>query len=175
MSERDEVAELRGLLDRLDAKLKGPRKVLDNSRELFRRAVPRFSTLCAEYRLHAEQHLKASTWKIRVFQLTNLIEFFGQKHADAISVPMVDAYKAHRRNTVATRGPQAKEKGFVEPSTVNSELRVLRTIFNWAKVAASERLTGSQHWIDPRTRVLFVSQEAFAKLLDRFPAEALRG
>jgi hypothetical protein len=38
------------------------------------------------------------------------------------------------------------------------------------KVAASERLTGSQHCIDPRSRVLFVSPEAFAKLL-----EATRG
>jgi hypothetical protein len=36
MAERDEVAELRGLLDRLDAKLKGPRKASDNPRELFR-------------------------------------------------------------------------------------------------------------------------------------------
>jgi hypothetical protein len=34
------------------------------------------------------------------------------------------------------------------------------------KVAVSERLTGAQHWIDPRSRVLFVSPEAFAKLLE---------
>lgn len=105
------------------------------AREGARRAVPRFSKLCEEYALHAEQHLKASTWRIRVFQLANLIEFFGQKTADAISVPMVDAYKAHRRNTLATRGPQAKTKGFVEPSTVNSELRVLGTVLQWARDA----------------------------------------
>jgi hypothetical protein len=36
----------------------------------------------------------------------------------------------------------------------------------FTKVAASERLTGAQHWIDPRSRVLFVSPEAFAKLLE---------
>jgi integrase len=101
------------------------------AREGARRAVPRFSKLCEEYALHAEQHLKASTWRVRLFQLTNLIEFFGQKLADEISVPMVDAYKAHRRATISSRGPQAG-KGKVEPSTVNAELRVLRTIFTWA-------------------------------------------
>lgn len=101
------------------------------AREGARRAVPRFSKLCEEYGLHAEQHLKATTWKVRVFQLANLIEFFGQKPADAISVPMVDAYKAHRRQTLSVRGPNAN-KDLVEPSTVNAELRVLRTIWNWA-------------------------------------------
>jgi integrase len=100
-----------------------------------RRTVPRFSKLCEEYALHAEQHLKASTWKVRVFQLANLIEFFGDKPADAISVPMVDSYKAHRRQCLATRGPNAKKKMFVEPGTVNAELRVLRTIFSWAETA----------------------------------------
>jgi integrase len=101
------------------------------AREGARRAVPRFSKLCEEYALHAEQHLKATTWRVRVFQLANLIEFFGQKSADALSVPMVDAYKAHRTGTLASRGPNA-QKTTVEPSTVNAELRVLRTIFSWA-------------------------------------------
>lgn len=101
------------------------------AREGARRAVPRFSRLCEEYALHAEQHLKATTWRVRVFQLANLIEFFGQKPADAISAPMVDAYKASRRDTLSVRGPNAK-KSNVEPSTVNAELRVLRTILNWS-------------------------------------------
>lgn len=101
------------------------------AREGARRAVPRFSKLCEEYALHAEAHLKATTWRVRVFQLANLIEFFGQKPADAISVPMVDAYKASRRETISSRGPNAK-KSKVEASTVNAELRVLRTIWTWA-------------------------------------------
>jgi integrase len=105
------------------------------AREGVRRAVPRFAKLCSEYALHAEQHLKESTWKVRVSQLANLIEFFGQKPADAISVPMIDAYKAHRRQSLATRGPNVKLKRYVEPNTVNAELRVLRTIWTWAEDA----------------------------------------
>lgn len=99
-----------------------------------RRVVPRFSKLCEEYALHAELHLKASTWKVRVFQLANLIEFFGTRSADAIGVATVDAYKTQRLKTPVTRGPQAG-KGTVEPNTVNAELRVLRTILNWAEDA----------------------------------------
>jgi hypothetical protein len=45
------------------------------------------------------------------------------------------------------------------------------------KVAASDLLTGSQHWVDPLRRVLFVSPEAFAELRKGAPshAEAPRG
>ena len=114
------------------AKFEAQQKLELAAREGARRAVPRFSKLCEEYALHAEQHLKATTWRVRVFQLANLIEFFGQKPADAISVPMVDAYKANRRDMLAVRGPNVTKKERVEPSTVNAELRVLRTIFTWA-------------------------------------------
>lgn len=116
------------------AKFEARKKLELAAQEGARRSVPRFSKLCEEYALHAEQHLKASTWRVRVFQLANLIEFFGQKPADSISVPMVDAYKAHRRQTLSSRGPNAKT-GLVEPATVNAELRVLRTIFTWAASA----------------------------------------
>lgn len=113
------------------AKFEARKKLELAAREGARRAVPRFSTLCQEYGLHAEQHLKPTTWRVRRFQLANLIEFFGQKPADAISSQMVDAYKASRRDTLSVRGPNAM-KAMVEPSTVNAELRVLRTIWIWA-------------------------------------------
>lgn len=40
----------------------------------------------------------------------------------------------------------------------------------FTKIAVSERLTGSQHWIDPRTRVLFISREAFEELRNPTPS-----
>lgn len=88
-----------------------------------KRTAPTFSAFCATvYEPHAKQHLKENTWsKVRVYQVATLIEHFGSLRLTDITGETVDAFKAAR---LALRR---------KPSVVNNELRVLRTILNFAK------------------------------------------
>lgn len=99
------------------------RKRLECEARAEHRADPRFSQVFEEYALHAEQHLKASTWKkVRIYQVATLSEFFGRSRLSALKMADVDAFKKQRRNTVGI-------------TTVNNELRVLRSVLTWAKDA----------------------------------------
>jgi len=84
------------------------------------RSVPTFSAFCEErYRPHAEAHLKASTWrKVRIYQVATLVEFFGQKKLTEITLQDVESFKVSRA---------------VGATAVNNELRVLRTMLNFAE------------------------------------------
>jgi integrase len=86
------------------------------------RTSPSFRDFCESvYQPHAEQHLKASTWsKVRVYQVTTLAAHLGELKLSAITLEDVEAFKR-------ARGAQVK------PSSVNNELRVLRTILSYAK------------------------------------------
>jgi integrase len=88
-----------------------------------RRSAILFSDLCKEYALHAEAHLKESTWKkVRVYQVATLSEHLGSAKTDKLTVGAIDRFKARRRETISA-------------ASVNNELRVLRRILNWAKRA----------------------------------------
>lgn len=84
------------------------------------RAAPDFESFCVErYKPHAKQHLKASTWgKVRRYQVETLIRFFGRYRLPEITPEVVEAYKRSRK---------------VGATSVNNELRVLRTILNFAR------------------------------------------
>jgi integrase len=87
-----------------------------------RRVAATFFELSKEYRVHAELHLKASTWKnARIYQVATLVEFFGDNRLPEVC-SRVDAFK-HKR--VAEDG--------VQPSSVNNELRVLKTMLLWGR------------------------------------------
>jgi integrase len=85
------------------------------------RSDPTFSEFCAaEYRPHAETHLKESTWKkVRIYQLATLIEFFGRTRLSKFSAAESERYKRNRLQDV-------------KPSAVNNELRVLGTVLRFA-------------------------------------------
>jgi integrase len=105
--------------DRFEAKKRLEQRVEQGPSE--RRVAVTFYELSTEYRVHAEQHLKKSTWTSRKYQLANLIEHFGETPLPALTVGMVDAYKL------------ARVRAKTMPSTVNNELRVLRAVLNWGK------------------------------------------
>lgn len=92
---------------------------LDAGRKLSTRTAPVFSEFCRDkYRPHAEKHLGANTWhKVRKYQVVTLMSFFGPKRLTELSAEDVEDYKNFRK---------------VKASSVNNELRVLRTILNWA-------------------------------------------
>ena len=62
------------------------------------RAVPAFSTFCAEkYEPHARAHLGADTWsKVRCYQVATLSRLLGRFRVDALRAEHVDAYKRTR-------------------------------------------------------------------------------
>jgi integrase len=86
-----------------------------------RRVVPTFSEFCkAEYRAHAKAHLKDSTWrKVRTYQVTTLIEHFGPLKLNAITLTDIERFKRNRLSEVGA-------------SSINNELRILKTIRNYA-------------------------------------------
>lgn len=91
-------------------------------RKVATRTAPSFSSFCAShYRPHAERHLGNRTWRtVRIYQVATLESFFGEMKLTEISTEEVESYKRVRLKDVG-------------PSSVNNELRVLRTILNWAK------------------------------------------
>lgn len=96
---------------------------LEKGGEAAKRKSPTFNAFCSNvYEPHAEQHLKESTWKkVRIYQVATLREHFGPLKLVAITAESVEAFK--KKRTAQKR----------KPSVVNNELRVLRTILNFAK------------------------------------------
>lgn len=86
-----------------------------------RRVAVTFFELSEEYALHAKAHLKASTWRVREFQLDALMPEIGNVRVSELGPSHVDAFKRRRL---------ADE---LEPSSVNNELRVLKTVLNWGR------------------------------------------
>jgi integrase len=65
-------------------------------------------------------NLKASTWKkVRIYQLATLQEFFGGKNLTEITTDEIESYRRVRSSAIRA-------------SSVNNELRVLRTVLNYA-------------------------------------------
>lgn len=92
-----------------------------NAGLLTTRAAPTFSDFAKhQYIPHAQVNLKRSTWlKVRRYQLATLREFFGPMRLTEISGEAIERYKVTR----------AAEIG---KSSINNELRVLRTVLNLA-------------------------------------------
>ena len=88
-----------------------------------RRGVPTFSAFCAEsYRPHAETHLAASTWqKVRIYQVATLCEHLGSTRLNDLSNALVESFK------------QARVAAKVRASSINNELRVLKTMLRWGR------------------------------------------
>lgn len=93
------------------------------------RIAPLFSDLCKLYAVHAEQHLKRSTWKlVRVYQVTTLSTHLGKIKVDAFRTEHLDAYKRERLSEKHVDKP-------VSVAAVNNELRVLSAMFSWSRDA----------------------------------------
>jgi integrase len=92
------------------------------------REDPRFlDFLIRTYKPHAKSHLKDSTWrKVRKYQCDTLAKHLGQVRLSQIALKHVEEYKATRLRSLHRGRP-------VGPSSVNNELRVLRTILNFAR------------------------------------------
>ena len=86
------------------------------------RTAPTFSDFCLDhYAPHAERHLKDTTWsKVRKYQVATLIGLLGPIKMSEFAVADIERYKAER----------LKDAG---PSSINNELRVFRTILNYAR------------------------------------------
>jgi integrase len=86
-----------------------------------RQAAADFATFCVErYWPHAKTHLRASTLKIRRYQLESLEAFFGGHKLTAITTEEVEKYKEHRLATVSA-------------VTVNTELQKLQAVLTYAE------------------------------------------
>ena len=85
--------------------------------------IPKFYEICKAYSVHAESHLKASTWKdCRVYEVARLAEVFGQLPCDALTMAHVDAFK---------RAQLEKRQA----SSVNRNLIALSAVLSWARLA----------------------------------------
>lgn len=96
------------------------------------RLVPLFSDFCvSRYRPHAEKHLKASTWeKSRIYQVDTLCKHFGHLRLTEFTLVAIENFQdARQADLVTWHGKTAAMKN----SSINIELRILRTILNWAK------------------------------------------
>ncbi len=79
-----------------------------------------FSTLCREYSIHAQAHLKESTWKVRKYIIVTLEEHFGQLPVSQFTVPRVDGFKLTRMTEVGA-------------VAVNNELGILSAILTYGR------------------------------------------
>ena len=93
---------------------------LNSRRRVELRTAPTFVSFCVEhYKPHAKAHLKASTWdKVRTYQVETLCKHFGDIKLSELTVLDVERFKSTRN---------------VGPTAVNNELRILRTILNYAE------------------------------------------
>ena len=91
--------------------------------ELDLRTVPTFSNFCVtQYSPHAQLHLNPNTWKKnRRYQVATLIEFFGDEKMSEIFPSRMTAFARKRY------------RAGIAPVSINSELRILRRILNFAK------------------------------------------
>ena len=87
-----------------------------------RESVYAFEPFCAErYKPHAKATLRASTYKVRRFQLENLILHFGKVKLPKLTEPVIEAYKMKRLS-------ESKDK-----VTINTELNVLSAVLTYAR------------------------------------------
>ncbi len=91
------------------------------------RAAPTLRAFCVEvYAPHAERHLRESTWKkVRAYQIATLCSLLGRWKLSALPADAIEDYK-RARLSARWRGKPIK------PSAINNELRVLRTVLNFA-------------------------------------------
>jgi integrase len=119
------------------------------------RTAPTFSAFCqTQYGPHAALHLKASTWKVRRYQLATLAAHFGAMKLSAITTAEIERYKAARR------------AAGVRPITVNNELAVLQAVLTFAadvKVPLGEVKMKALPVVG-RGRVTFWTEEQIAAL-----------
>lgn len=108
------------------------------------RNVPTFSDFSlTRYKTHAQLHLKASSWEIRRFQVATLIQFFGSRKLNEISLEDIERYQRVRQvpneraaDEVATgrlRPDEASLAVGAKPRTVNDELTRMTTILRYAQ------------------------------------------
>ena len=92
---------------------------LDASKKPSKRVSPSFTDFCREvYGPHAVRNLGSNTWtKVRVYQIATLGKHFGKLRLTEFSPEAIEDFK------------NARDAG---ASSVNNELRVLRTILNFA-------------------------------------------
>jgi integrase len=84
--------------------------------------APTFLDFCAgDYRLHAESHLKASTWSVRCYQIATLAEHFGDTALDAITTAQVEDFK------------RAQLRRGLKASTVNDQIKILAAVLAYAR------------------------------------------
>ena len=86
-----------------------------------RRVAATFFELCEEYAVHAEAHLKASTWRVRTYQIDALTTHVGAVRVTEFGPGNVEAFKL------------ARLRDKVMASSVNNELRVLKTVLGWGR------------------------------------------
>jgi integrase len=123
--------------------------------ELSTRVAPKFSAYCAEkYAPYAEANLKCSTWKSRIYHVATLSQFFGVKKLTDFGPEDVERYKVHRRKVAA-----------LQNSTVNAELRCLRTILGHAEsMGYPVRIPEMAFLSEPSGRVKVWSPEELGRL-----------
>jgi len=139
------------------------------------RGAPRFSELCELYAIHAEQHLKESTWqKVRIYQVATLVEHLAGTKVDTFSTDIIDRYKRERLSEKHRGKP-------VRATAINNELRVLSAIFSWGRAAGYQipdlkwkklAVRGADRvkfWTRPELeRIFTATRELYPELLPMF-------
>lgn len=126
------------------------------------RTAPSFAAFCVEvYTPHAKTHLRKSTWgQVRRYQVETLIRHLGPVPLDQLGLEHVERYKRARLEAV-------------EPTSVNNELRVLRTVLNYARAIPypCSAVTWKKLPTRGAGRVCVWSADDVAKLYDATRAE----
>jgi integrase len=86
------------------------------------RVAPTILEFCETYRSHAKQHLRPLTYTNRIYKLATVAAAFEGLRLTEITLARIDQYKEMRL-----------EEDGVQPSTLNDELKVLRTLLRHAK------------------------------------------
>jgi len=91
------------------------------------RVAPTLRDFCVEvYTPHAKTHLRENTWrKVRRYQVATLCAILGGLKLTALSPAAIEDYKSKRLAATWRDKP-------VKPGCINNELRVLRTVMNYA-------------------------------------------
>jgi integrase len=121
------------------------------------RVAPNFSQLSTDkYSPFARANLAKSTWRARRNILASLCAFFGKKTTLQITSADTEAYKAHRR-----------EKSNLNPSSMNTELRALTYVLQWAKKQGYPVVVPEIRWMkEPEGRVRVWTQAQVSRLLE---------
>lgn len=129
------------------------------------RTAPGFSEFClGRYRLHAEAHLKAGTWRNRQYQIATLVEFFGNKPLDRITGADLERFQHARLRDVGA-------------AKVNDDVKVLKAILNYAVAQGIPARVPKVRRLPERTnqgRVLVWSRVEVEALYRAFQREAPR-